>query len=86
MKLINIDKALAKKYLNEDKRILYCKLLPYKENTCIKVYTEEGEPIGDIEEACVAEYLDKETLVLFISEEFDDNTGLFEIIIKDSMI
>lgn len=86
MKLININENLAKKYLNADKTILYCKLLPYKENTCIKVYTEEGEPIGDVEESCVNEYLSKETLVLFISEKFDDNTGLFEIIIKDSMI
>ena len=82
MKLININENLAKKYLNADKTILYCKLLPYKENTCIKVYTEEGEPIGDVEESCVPEYINQESVVLFINEEFDDDTGLFNIIIK----
>ena len=83
MKLINIDKNLAKKYLNMDKTILYCKLMPYKNNTCIKVYTEEGEPIGDIEESYVSEFLNEESIVLFIKEEFDDNTGLFDIIINN---
>lgn len=85
MKLINIDKDLAKKYLNKDKTIIYCKLMPYKNNTCIKVYTEDGEPIGDIEESFVSEFLNENSIVLFISEEFDDNTGLFDIIIKNNL-
>lgn len=82
MKLVNVDKTLAKKYLNNDKTCLYCKLVPYKNNTCIKVYTEDGEPIGDVEESFVSQYLQKESEVLFINEEFDDDSGLFDITIK----
>ena len=82
MKLINIDKSLAEKYINNDKTILMCKLIPYKNNTCIKAYTEDGEPIGDIEESYVSEYLQRDSVILFISKEFDDDTGLFNIIIK----
>lgn len=85
MKLVNIDKSLAKKYLNEDKTVLVCKLLPYKNNTAIKVYTEEGEPIGDVEESFINQYTNEESVVLFINEEFDDDTGLFDIVIKTMM-
>ena len=82
MKLVNIDKNLAKNYINNDKTVLVCKLMPYKNNTCIKVYTEEGEPIGDIEESFISQYLQKDSEVFFVSEEFDDDTGLFDIVIK----
>lgn len=82
MKLVNINKNLAKKYLNNDKTILVCSLKPYKENTQIKVYTEEGEPIGDVEENSITEYLSKNSVVLFINENFNDDTGLFDIEIK----
>ena len=82
MKLINIDKNLAKKYFDNDKTVLVCKLIPYKDNTAIKVYTDEGEPIGDVEESLVSEYLNKESEVLFINQEFNDDTGLFDIVIK----
>lgn len=82
MKLIDIDKNLAKKYLNSDTTILVCKLIPYKNNTAIKAYTEDGEPIGDVEDSFIKDYLNEESVVLFINEEFDDETGLFEIVIQ----
>ena len=82
MKLINIDKTLTKKYFDMDKTILYCKLMPYKNNTCIKVYTENGEPIGDIEETEIDKYLQKESEVLYIKENFNDETGLMELSIE----
>ena len=78
MKLINIDKQLVKKYYDMDKTVLYLSLVPYKNNSCIKAYTEEGEPIGDIEENFVTEYLSKDKVVMFISQSLDDETGLFE--------
>ena len=79
MKLVDIDKSLAKKYLNNEKTVLVCKLIPYNNNTKIKVYTEDGEPIGNIEENFINEYLNKSSEVLFINETFNDNTGLFDI-------
>ena len=78
MKLINIDKLLVKKYYDMDKTVLYLSLIPYKNNTCIKAYTEEGEPIGDIEENFVDEYISKDKVVMFINQSLDDETGLFE--------
>ena len=78
MKLIDIDKQLVKKYYDMDKTVLYLSLVPYKNNTCIKAYTEEGEPIGDIEESFVAEYLTKDKVIMFINQSLDDETGLFE--------
>lgn len=78
MKLIDIDKQLVKKYYDMDKTVLYLSLVPYKNNTRIKAYTEEGEPIGDIEESFVPEYLSKDKVVMFINQSSDDETGLFE--------
>lgn len=82
MTLVNIDTSLARKYVNMDKTLLYCKLMPYKNNTAIKVYTEEGEPIGDVPENEVANYLGKQTEVLFIRENFNDDTGLIDLVIE----
>ncbi len=78
MKLINIDAKLIKKYYDEGKTVLYVKLIPYKNSTCIKAYDEESNPIGDIEESEVENYLNKDTAVLFINQEFNDDTGLIE--------
>lgn len=78
MKLNNINENLIKKYFDEAKTVLYVKLIPYKNNTCIKVYDEENNPIGDIEESQVLNYIHKETEVLFITQEFNDDTGLIE--------
>lgn len=78
MKLVNIDKLLVKKYYDMDKTVLYLSLIPYKNNTCIKAYTEEGELIGDIEENFVDEYISKDKVVMFINQSLDDETGLFE--------
>lgn len=77
MKLVNIDKQLAKKYYDRDTNLLYLSLVPYKNNTCIKAYTEEGEPIGDVEESYISQYLTKDKEVMFINKVLDDETGLF---------
>lgn len=81
MKLINIDKNLIKKYYDNGKTVLYVKFRPYKNNTCIKVYDEENNPIGDIEESEIENYLNKDTEVLFINQEFNDDTGLLDFIV-----
>ena len=85
MKLINIDNNLAKKYFDMDKTILYVSLVPYKNNTCIKVYTDNGEPIGDVEEGCINEYINQDKIVVFISQVFDDETGLFSFEINSKL-
>lgn len=82
MKLVNIDENLAKKYFEADNKLLYITLVPYKNNTCIKAYTEEKEPIGDVEESFVQEYLTKDKEVMFINEVFNDDTGLIEYTIS----
>ena len=80
MKLINVNQSQLEKYYNNEQIVLYVKLVPYKNNTCIKVYFE-GEPIGDIPEEFIEEYTNKDSAVLFINKEFDDNTGLFNFIV-----
>lgn len=85
MKLINTDKELLKKYINMDKTILYLSLVPYKNNTCIKAYTEDGEPIGDVEENCISEYLNKQTVVMFLKQNLNDDTGLYEYILSSDL-
>ena len=82
MKLININQDLIKKYYDEDKTCLYVKLIPYKSNTCIKAYDEEGNPLGDVEPNEVQNYINKSNEVLFINQSFNDDTGLFEFIVK----
>lgn len=85
MKLVNIDNTLAKKYYEMDKTIIYVSLVPYKNNKCIKVYTDNGEPIGDIEESYISEYLNQDKIIMFISQVFDDETGLFNYEIKSQL-
>lgn len=82
MTLINIDTSLVKKYYNNGETLLYCSLMPYKNKTAIKVYTKEGEPIGDIPEDEISNYLSKETEILFIKEKFNDDTGLIELVVE----
>lgn len=82
MKLVNIDEKLTKKYFEEDKKLLYITLVPYKNNTCIKAYTDEKEPIGDVEENFILEYLKKDKEIMFINEVFNDDTGLIEYTIS----
>ena len=82
MKLVNVDKDLLKKYYESDHTLLYVTLIPYKNNTCIKAYTEEKEPIGDVEESFIPEYLSKDKEVMFIKELFNDDTGLIEYVIS----
>lgn len=81
MKLVNTNQNTLKKYYDADKMVLYVQYVPYQNNTKIKVYFE-GEPIGDVPEENIAELLDKETDVLFIKNEFNDETGLIELIIE----
>lgn len=81
MRLTNINKSIIKNYYENDTTVLYVKYVPYQNNTKIKVYFE-GEPIGDVPEENVAELINKDSDVLFIKNEFDDNTGLFELVIE----
>lgn len=76
MKLKNVDQSLLQKLVENDKKILYVSLVPYKNNTCIKVYDEDGKPLGDIPEEDVSTYINKTNEILFINESFDDDTGL----------
>lgn len=78
MKLINTDNQLLKKYYDMGKTLLYLRTVPYKNNTCIKLYTEDNEPIGDIEEIFVSQYLEKSSVVMFINETINDETGMLE--------
>ncbi len=82
MKLINIDTQLAKKYYDTGKNVLYLTLIPYKNNTCIKAYTDEGEPLGDVEENFIAEYITQDKIIMFINQVLNDETGLFEYTIN----
>lgn len=76
MKLENTDQNVLKKLAQNDKMTLYVSLVPYKNNTCIKVYDEEGNPLGDIPQKDVPSYINKSNEVLFINELIDENTGL----------
>ena len=76
MQVKNVDQTLLKRLARSDKKILYASLVPYKNNTCIKVYDEEGNPLGDIPEEEVSTYINKTTAILFINESIDDDTGL----------
>lgn len=78
MKLVNVDENVLKKYFDEGKTVLYLKLVPYKNNTCIKAYSENNEPIGDIEEKSVQEYINKNSVVMFLNQTINDDTGLLE--------
>lgn len=80
--LVEIDKILLKKYYDNSNSILYVKLVPYKNNSRIKVYSEENEPIGDIAEEDVDEIMGKNTGIVFLNSELNDDTGLYEIIAK----
>lgn len=82
MKLVNTDNQLLKKYYDMDQRVLVLNLVPYKNNTCIKAYTENGEPIGDIEEEYISQYLYEKSVVTYIEQILNDETGLFEFVIK----
>ena len=81
MKLINTNEQLLKKYQKMDKTCLYLTLVPYKNNSCIKAYSDDGEPVGDIEPAFLSEYLNKKNVVMFVNEIFNDDTGLFELVV-----
>lgn len=76
MKLINTNQELLKKLFKNDKSLLYVSLIPYKNNTCIKVYDEDGNPLGDIPEDFISSYVSKNQEILFIKEYIDDDTGL----------
>ena len=76
MKLENVDQNLLKRHAQNDKTLLYVSLVPYKNNTCIKVYDEEGNPLGDIPQKDIPTYINKTTEVLFINTSIDDDTGL----------
>lgn len=76
MKVQNTNQELLKRLFKSGKNLLYVSLKKYNNNTSIKVYDEEGEPLGDISQEDVKAYIEKETEVLFINEIIDDNTGL----------
>ena len=85
MKLENTDQGLLKKLSDTSKTVVHARLMPYKNNTCIKVYTDEGEPLGDIPENEIQNYIDKATTILFVKTEFNDDTGLYSYIVETLM-
>lgn len=78
----NVEQNVLKKLAQNDKKVIYASLVPYKNNTCIKVYDEEGNPLGDIPQEDISKYINEKTVVLFINESIDDNTGLPIYILK----
>lgn len=76
MKVQNTNQELLKNLFKSGKTVLYVSLIKYNNNTCIKVYDEEGSPLGDIPKENIEDYNEKENEVLFINEMIDDNTGL----------
>ena len=79
--LINKDEKLLKRYFENNQTILYVTFMPYQSNSKIKIFTEENEPIGEIEESLCAEAisLNIQHGVLFLTTEFDDNEGIFKL-------
>lgn len=82
MKLENTDQNILKRLAENNKTVVYASLVPYKGNRCIKVYDEEGNPIGDIPEENISEYLSETNIVLFIESNIDNETGLPIYILK----
>lgn len=76
MKIINTDQNLLQRIAKNGNTIIYGSLVPYKNNTCIKVYDEEGNPLGDIPQEDILTYLNETQIILFINQVIDDNTGL----------
>lgn len=82
MKLKNTDQNILRNLAENSKTIVYASLVPYKSNSCIKVYDEEGNPLGDIPEENISEYLNETNIVLFIEKSMDDETGLLIYTLK----
>lgn len=76
MQLKNTNQNELRGLYNNDKKVIYASLVPYKNNTCIKVYDEEGNPIGDIPEENINTYINEKSIVLFLNQSIDDDTGL----------
>ena len=76
MKIINTDQNLLKRLERSGKTVLHVSLVPYKNNTCIKVYDEEGNPLGDIPQEDVQTYINETQTILFVGASIDDDTGL----------
>lgn len=76
MQLKNTDQNLLQRLYNDNKTVIYASLVPYKNNTCIKVYDEESNPLGDIPEEDIDTYIKETSIVLFLNKSIDDNTGL----------
>lgn len=82
MKLKNTDQNILRNLVKNSKTMVYASLIPYKSNSCIKAYDEEGNPLGDIPEENISEYLNETNIVLFIEETIDDETGLPIYVLK----
>lgn len=76
MQLNNTNQNELRGLYNNDKKVICASLVPYKNNTCIKVYDEEGNPIGDIPEENINTYINEKSIVLFLNQSIDDDTGL----------
>lgn len=76
MQLKNTNQNELQGLYNNDQKVIYASLVPYKNNTCIKVYDEEGNPIGDIPEENINTYINEKSIVLFLNQSIDDETGL----------
>lgn len=85
MQLKNTNQSLLQRLYNDDKKVICASLVPYKNNTYIKVYDEESNPLGDIPDEDIDMYINETSVVLFINKTIDDDTGL-PIYVLETMV
>ena len=79
MKLENTNQVQLKSLYENDRMIIVTNLIPYSNSTKIKAYdSETGEPLGDIPENEISNYMGQASVVLALSQELNDDTGIFE--------
>lgn len=78
--LINVNQDIIKKYIENNKNMLYVSLVSYQENTKIHVYNEEQEIIGDIQEQDIPDIINLgfKSGIIFLKKYINDSTGLIE--------
>lgn len=84
MKAVNLKMDIIKKFINIDKSIIVAQIVPYKNNTKLKLYSNAmdeypNEPLADIPDEDFEQYKDEDIVVMCIKEGFNDDTGEFEI-------
>ena len=79
----NTDQAKLKSLYDSDTRLIISNLIAYSNSTKIKVYdSKTGEPLGDVPENEISNYIAKTTEVLYVNEKFNDETGLFYYVLE----